>query len=181
MDPIAKVRSLTSDEDKLIFLESIQFETTFKKNGDDFVFYIPNLGVLGKGQTLDAAHLNLQANKTKYFNEMIYIDAADEILFPGSNQGSKSVSTMKVQGSSFSLYFPIRDALIVLFLVVGLSVGAGAIKKAVKKFNHKMSSNLKGKPAKLVERQQRFQTFLDGVKPYVIQYKKFQKDVESEL
>lgn len=69
-------------EKNLDYFNNIKYDVVIKKRGNKFFLYLPELSLVEEDENLDKAYEKLESEKVKYFQDMIKMEAQDEIIEP---------------------------------------------------------------------------------------------------
>ena len=77
------------------YFKKLSYDVILRKKGKMFVLFIPELSCLAEDESIEDAYKKLEAEKEKYFKEMIELDLAEHIGSPERTEITKSfISTL---------------------------------------------------------------------------------------
>ena len=178
-----ELKKLSSNEQKLKFLNSVNFKVNITKCNDKITLSIPNLEIESNGTSLDEVYSTIELKKNDYFKQMIQSEAENEICFPPLEKpaGIKQVVDVLVELLIQYKKFIIFLLVFLIILRISSEVG-GMISYSKGRFNKRLKYNLEHvTPEKTKERMERIQRGLDFIRPYYVQLLLFNNDVELEV
>jgi hypothetical protein len=179
---IEKLSQIKSRDEKVKYLESIDFPITFKEGAPGVTLTYSNLGLSSSLENLESSLKDLKTQKSDYFKKMVEEELEGEICFPPETAPASFKDVIKV---FTGLLFHYKGLIIFLVVVLVAGNSCSSIGKAIKKSNRRMKEKIQQNMdnvsiEKTKKRQARISKFLNFVRPYYVQLKVFEKEVGDE-
>lgn len=71
-----------TEEERLQYLNSLPYDVLLRRKKGRFYLFIPELSLVGVGDSLTQAYNDLSEQKQKFFNKILSCEAEDEIALP---------------------------------------------------------------------------------------------------
>jgi hypothetical protein len=173
---------LSSPEEKLNYLNTLNFPFQIIHIDNKYSLSLLNLELSAQDTSLDLAHKELEKKKYQYFNEMIKSEREAEICFPPLIK-PKGIFDVLASIGQIALQFKTLISFIVIFILVlrTFSMVGSQFKKSSKRLSEKIKQNIETvSEEKTARRINRLNSYLDFIRPYYIELKKFDKTIEKE-
>ena len=169
MTHIDKILLITELDEKINYLERLDYEFIFKFKSGEVKGECPALGIEIVASNYEDALAMLKTEKAKIFHEVITTNTWEELVFPENYKNITKNHNFK----ELVKYYPVfRDILVLFAIMIGLFVAIGKVKGEKERFKAKLKTIIEPTSEQREERLKKYKLLLKELKPFVEETKK---------
>ena len=171
----SKSLSMKTRDEKLAYLNSLQYSTILKKKENQYYLFVPELSLLVTSNVLEDGYKEMNRQKEDYFKRILDCESEDEITLPRkTNEFNETFHQIKIFTYKLlivcvlmSLAFTISGSLLVNKLSHSGTSIVSIFKQPIKNIILQLETSLISAPEETRQKRlQKIRRLVEGLRPY---------------